>query len=138
MTDRRFSISFVARRFGMRVSALRYYDRIGLLKPAERRGNVRYYDRVELRRLALIHRLHRQGMVSLADTAALLSRGPAWHDVLRSSAGELRRRIEEMQAAHRTLEHLLQCPGRDPIRDCPYLHEEFETEVDAALAAQRG
>jgi MerR family transcriptional regulator, copper efflux regulator len=133
-----YSISRVARSFGMRVSALRYYDNVGLLKPAERRGNVRYYGPDELRRLALIRRLHQEGLVSLADTATLLGDaperpGPTWHTVLSSSARALQERIEHLQAAHGTLRHLLECPAPDPIRECPHLRGELDDAVAAAL-----
>ncbi|MEV0221683.1 MerR family transcriptional regulator [Streptomyces sp. NPDC050704] len=146
MRNERYSISFVARHFGMRVSALRYYDRLGLLTPVERKGNVRYYGRGELRRLALIQRLHRQGLVNLADTATLLADAPArgrekeqereqpgWHDVLSTSADALQERIRHLQDAHRTLEHLLACPDPDPVRECPYLREQLDDAVDTAL-----
>ncbi len=117
----RYSISLVARCFGLRVSALRYYGR------------------GELRRLALVQRLHQQGLVSLADTATLLANAPActpptWHDVLGTSAEALRARIEDLRAAHDTLQHLLECPDPDPIRQCPYLREQLDDAVDTALA----
>jgi DNA-binding transcriptional MerR regulator len=136
--DQRYSISLVARCFGMRVSALRYYDRVGLLTPAERRGNVRYYGRGELRRLALIQRLHQQGLVSLADTATLLADAPerarpTWHDVLSRSAHALQTRIRHLQAAHDTLRHLLECPDAHPVKQCPYLREQLDDAVDTAL-----
>jgi DNA-binding transcriptional MerR regulator len=83
MTDERYSISQVARCFGVPVSTLRYYDDLGLLPAAERRGNVRHYGREQLRRLALIQRLHHRGLVGLADTAVLITESPAGGPTLR-------------------------------------------------------
>src|SRR5262245_55964482 len=39
---------------GVRTSALRYYEAIGLLRPAGRQGARRWYDEAGLRRLAAI------------------------------------------------------------------------------------
>ena len=129
------SISEVARSFGVPVSTPRYYDELGLLPPAARRGNVRYYGRTELRRLALIRRLHHQGMVSLADTAALLTDQPdrAARDVLTSTVGTIKQRIEDLTTAQRLLEHLLTCPDPDPVRNCTYLRAELEETVADAV-----
>ena len=48
------TISQVARQIRLRPSAIRYYERIGLLPPAERLGGERRYDSTVLYRLAII------------------------------------------------------------------------------------
>jgi MerR family transcriptional regulator, copper efflux regulator len=131
-----YSISEVARFFGVRVSTLRYYDELGLLTPSGRRGNVRHYGHAELLRLALIQRLHHQGLVSLADTATLLTDSddrPPDRDVLGSSLAAITRRIEDLTAARAALEHLLTCPKPDPVRNCAYLRAELDQAVADAL-----
>ncbi|MCR8574152.1 hypothetical protein [Streptomyces sp. Isolate_219] len=45
----------------------------------------------------------------------------------------LQERVDQLQAAQLVLRHLLECPGRTPIRDCPYLRDEFDEAVDTAL-----
>jgi len=55
------TISQVAREIHVRPSAIRYYERIGLLPPAERRSGQRRYDRTVLYRLAIIHRARELG-----------------------------------------------------------------------------
>ncbi|MFI7129696.1 MerR family transcriptional regulator [Nonomuraea sp. NPDC050153] len=140
MTDERYSISQVARCFDVPVSTLRYYDELGLLPAAERRGNVRYYGHAELRRLALIQCLHHRGLVSLADTATLIAESPATNqpsgrEVLTTSIEAIRRRIDDLQAAQQLLEHLLTCPRTDPVRECAPLRTELGQAVDHALAA---
>jgi DNA-binding transcriptional MerR regulator len=123
----RYSISEVSRAFGVAVSALRYYDELGLLKPVERRGNVRYYGEEELRQLAWIQRLHHDGKVSLADTAALLEPEPrqASREVLERSIGDIKTRIASLRRAQRLLEHVMSCPRPDPVRHCEKLHAEL-------------
>ncbi|MFI6742452.1 MerR family transcriptional regulator [Nonomuraea sp. NPDC050451] len=140
MTDERYSISHVARCFDVPVSTLRYYDELGLLPAAERRGKVRHYGHAELRRLALIQRLHQRGLVSLADTATLIAESPAadqpsGREVLIASIGAIKSRIDDLQAAQLLLEHLLTCPRTDPVRECAHLRTELGQAVDHALAA---
>ncbi|WP_163510947.1 MerR family transcriptional regulator [Fodinicola acaciae] len=131
----RYSISEVSRAFGIAVSTLRYYDELELLKPAERRGNVRYYGEAQLRRLAWIRRLHHDGTVSLADTAALLAAEPRQESrqVLERSIGDIKTRIASLRRAQRLLEHVMSCPRPDPVRHCEKLHAELDKVVRQAL-----
>jgi MerR family redox-sensitive transcriptional activator SoxR len=55
------NISEVAREVGLRSSAIRYYEKIGLLPPAERKGKQRRYDTTALYRLAIIQRARQLG-----------------------------------------------------------------------------
>jgi MerR family copper efflux transcriptional regulator len=133
-----YSISQVARHFDIAVSALRYYDQVGLLRPAGRRGTVRTFGRDELRRLALIQLLHRDGMMPLADTAtAIAERSPGERvtarQVLEESIRVMHNQMERLREAQRALEHLLTCPREDPIRDCPVLHAQLERTIETAL-----
>jgi MerR family redox-sensitive transcriptional activator SoxR len=65
-------ISDVARRFGLRPSALRYYERIGIVPPPRRVNGRRRYDLEALRRLAVIQSARQAGF-SLDDVAELFS-----------------------------------------------------------------
>ena len=56
-----FTISQVARQLRLRASAIRYYERIGLLPPAERQSGQRRYDPTVLYRLAIIQRARQLG-----------------------------------------------------------------------------
>ena len=55
------TISEVARQVGLRPSAIRYYERIGLLPPAQRMSGQRRYDSTALYRLAIIQRARQLG-----------------------------------------------------------------------------
>ena len=55
------TISEVARQLRLRPSAIRYYERIGLLPPAERQSGQRRYDLTVLYRLAIIQRARQLG-----------------------------------------------------------------------------
>ena len=54
-------ISEVARQSGLRASAIRYYERIGILSPADRVSGQRRYDRTVLYRLAVVQRAREIG-----------------------------------------------------------------------------
>ena len=55
------TISEVARQVGLRASAIRYYERIGLLPRAPRINGQRRYDTTALYRLAIIQRARQLG-----------------------------------------------------------------------------
>lgn len=137
-----YSISDVARCFGTPVSTLRYYDELGLLPAAARRGRVRYYDHGQLRKLALIQRLHGQGMVNLADMTSLLSEAPSddppERELLAASYASITERIDALRVAQQLLEHLLSCPQANPVQECEYLRAEMDGAVAAALTRVDG
>jgi MerR family redox-sensitive transcriptional activator SoxR len=55
------SISEVATQIGLRPSAIRYYERIGILPPAHRVSGQRRYDVTALHRLVVIQRARQTG-----------------------------------------------------------------------------
>lgn len=55
------SISEVARQVGLRPSAIRYYEQMGILPPPERASGQRRYDKTVLYRLAVIQRARQAG-----------------------------------------------------------------------------
>ncbi|MBJ9696372.1 MerR family transcriptional regulator, partial [Burkholderia cenocepacia] len=129
------SISEVTRQFGIRASALRYYEEIGLLTPASRYSGRRHYGTSELKRLVLIQLLQDAGQLSLSEIADVLG-----HDsedvtraVLKSRISVLERQIKEARAAKRYLEHRLTCPREDPVNKCPVLDKEVSQWLDARL-----
>ncbi len=65
------TIGEVARRAGVRTSALRYYEEVGVLPPAERHGGQRRYDEAVLARLAVV-RLAQEVGFSVAEMRALV------------------------------------------------------------------
>jgi MerR family transcriptional regulator, redox-sensitive transcriptional activator SoxR len=74
MTEAELRIGEVAERAGVRASAIRYYERIGLLPEPERVSGQRRYPEAVFRRLALIDVSQRAGL-SLEEIADLLDAG---------------------------------------------------------------
>src|SRR3954469_3949378 len=69
-------IGDVAKRAGVNMSLIRYYERIGLLPAPERVSGQRRYDAAILRRLAVIDVAQRAGL-SLDEIAELVHAGNA-------------------------------------------------------------
>lgn len=85
------TVSEVARRSGFAPSALRYYERLGLLRAARSLGGQRRYERSVLRRLAFIRAARTVGLSLEEVTAALAGlpdgRTPTRADWARLSRG---------------------------------------------------
>ena len=128
----RLAIGELARRTGSATSALRYYERIGLLPPAERAGGRRHYPPASAERIALIRLYHDAGF-TLAEIRQLLAQGsrrrPTWTRLAERKIDELDARIAEAQHARTLLEHALGCPHRD-LLSCP----SFRAALQARLA----
>ena len=97
-----YTISQVARRFGLSRSTLLYYDAIGLLSPQKRSGaNYRLYSDEDLRTMEEISRLHRAGValkeiISIVHTRAS-RRGATLKRRLADIANEIQR-LKDQQA----------------------------------------
>lgn len=93
------TISQVADQIRLRPSAIRYYERIGLLPPAQRLSGQRRYDPRVLYRLAIIQRARQLGF-TLAEIRYLFF---GFRDVTRAS--ERWRTLSQRKLAE--LEHLM-------------------------------
>lgn len=105
----------VAERAGLRSSAIRYYERSGLIPPAGRRAGKRVYAPGVLDRLAVIDAGKRAGF-TLAELRGLLRAvtgrrppGPRWRALARAKAAELDARIAEARRMKRVLQKLARC-----------------------------
>ncbi|HDS1061208.1 Cu(I)-responsive transcriptional regulator [Pseudomonas putida] len=124
------NIGQAARRSGLSTKMIRYYESIGLLKPATRSDSgYRLYQAQDLHNLAFIKRSRDLGF-SLEEVGKLLT---LWQDRQRASADvkalamhhidELNRRIEELVSLRDTLSELVShCQG-DDRPDCPILKD---------------
>lgn len=65
-----WTISQIGKRVGLKPSAIRYYEEIGVLEPAQRVGGQRRYDEAALHRLVVVQRARALGF-SLAEVRAL-------------------------------------------------------------------
>jgi DNA-binding transcriptional MerR regulator len=133
------AIGELARQTGSATSALRYYERIGLLPPAERAGGRRHYPREIAERIALI-RLYQDAGFTLAEIRELLAdasrRRGSWRRLAERKIDELDARIAEAQYARRLLEHALGCSHRD-LFSCPNFLAALHTRLARGAASGR-
>ena len=125
-------IGELARRTGVATSALRYYERIGLLSPAERAGQRRRYTASSAERVALI-RLYQDAGFTLAEIRRLLaakSQGRrGWGDLAERKIAELDARIADAQQAKKLIKHALECPHPD-LLTCPNFRSAIEDHLE--------
>lgn len=115
MADGLLTVGEVAQRSGFAPSALRYYERKGLLHPTRTSGNQRRYDRAVLRRLAFVAAARHVGL-SLDEVRTALDglpegRTPTSEDWTRISAGWRDRLDEEIRALEAVRDGLDGCIG---------------------------
>lgn len=109
------TVSEVAERSGFAPSALRYYEREGLIRASRTTGNQRRYQRNVLRRLAFIRAARNVG-VRLDEVAAALAtlpdaRTPTRADWARLSRGWRERLDDQISALERLRTGLESCIG---------------------------
>lgn len=109
------TIGDMAVRSGVAPSALRYYEREGLIRATRTGGNQRRYERHELRRIAFI-RIAQQVGVSLEEIRGALSelpenRTPTKADWARLSARWRRKLEERITLMERLRDQLTGCIG---------------------------
>jgi DNA-binding transcriptional MerR regulator len=116
-------IDEVARRSGLRASAIRYYEERGLVDPVSRHSGRRWYGPVEIRRLAIIQYWQDSGLMSLDEIRDILA-GPAatrqWTQIIEARICALRAQIERMDAAREFLEHVLTHHPDTSPDGCPH------------------
>ncbi len=106
------SISEVAEQTGLRPSALRYYEEVGLISPAGRVSGRRHYDVSVLDRLGVVACAQEAGF-TIAEVRELLAGDddpPArWRALAERKLHEVDAIIEKAQATRRLLEESLRC-----------------------------
>jgi len=121
------SIGQLARGGGVPIDTVRYYERNGLLAPADRTASgYRKYGGAELRRLRFIRRAKALGF-TLDDIRQLLALSDE-QDVAKVRAAAQRKvddiaaRIDELERIRAGLQELIAaCPGHGRAEACPIL-----------------
>lgn len=121
------SIGQLAKRAGVPIDTVRYYERNGLLAPADRTASgYRQYGAVELRRLRFIRRAKALGF-TLDDIRGLLMLSDE-QDVAKvrhaaqRKVEEISERIAELERVRAGLMELISaCPGHGRAEACPIL-----------------
>ena len=109
------TIGEVARRAGVRTSALRYYEEVGVLPPAERSGGQRRYDEAILARLAVV-RLAQEVGFTVAEIRSLVDgfdgagvTSARWQELASRKLSEIEALIRRAEQMKQVLEESLHC-----------------------------
>jgi MerR family transcriptional regulator, redox-sensitive transcriptional activator SoxR len=109
------AISDVARVFGLRTSAIRYYEQIGILPPPVRKNGQRRYEKSVLYRLAVVQRARESGF-TLDEIHELFfgfrsaTRPPKrWHQLSERKIAELRSRMKQLKLMETLLKQMQGC-----------------------------
>ena len=122
--DAELDIAEVARLTGLAPSALRYYERKGLIEPSGRAGLRRQYPPGVVDRLALVLAASQAGF-GLDEIREVFDGRHADADVRAAIArkiDEIDRRIDVLSGVRERLAHATTCPS-SRLLDCPHLLE---------------
>ena len=118
------TISQVARQVGLQASAIRYYEQIGLLPPADRVSGQRRYDLTVLYRLSVIQRARQLGF-TLEEVRQLFfgfrdaPRASArWQSLCRKKMGELDALLNDIKTVRRLLRRMMSRCHCDTLDQC--------------------
>jgi len=130
VTDLLLSIGEVGARVGMAPSAIRYYERRGLLRPDARVSGQRRYRPETVRRLVFIGMLQDAGL-DLDEIDGVLHAGKveAWKAIARRRLGALDAEIERLQRARSYLEGAMLCRYDHPATDCRIMGAEIDRRL---------
>jgi MerR family redox-sensitive transcriptional activator SoxR len=130
------TIGEVAKRAGLRPSALRYYESAGLIPKPAREGGRRIYAADVVDRLAVIALAQSAGF-TLAEIRRLLgglgrrAPGERWRQLAEGKLAELDRRLEEVSRMKRLLAVLVAC-------ECPSVDDCGRALRDERFGGVRG
>lgn len=131
-------ISEVAKKSGVAASALRYYERKGLIQSQVREGARRKFSPAVLDQLALIA-LGQAAGFSLDEIRAMFTPGGEPNidrGMLASKADELDRMVKRLKAMSDGLRHAAACPAPNHAT-CPSFQRLLRAASSGALTARR-
>ncbi|PZN99375.1 MAG: MerR family transcriptional regulator [Hyphomicrobiales bacterium] len=132
-------IGEVSDRTGIRPSALRYYEEIGLISSLFRRGLRRQFSSDVLLQLKLIAMGQTAGF-SLDEIAGMFGKDRAPdlpRAMLHDKADALDRQIRELAALRDTLRHVADCPAPTHM-ECPTFRRLVELAGQHGVARAKG
>jgi len=129
-------IGELAQRTATTDSALRYYEKLGLVRPAERISGRRRYTPSSIEHVGLVHLCQDAGF-TLRETREFLHKsrsGREWRHLAERKIRELDARIADAQQAKRLLQHALNCAS-PTLSDCPNFQAAVTARINPAAGA---
>lgn len=142
LEEANLSVGVVAKRCGIKVSTLHFYEQKELIKSWRNQGNQRRYKRDVLRRISLIKAAQKMG-VSLTELAEVFASLPDkrtpnkddWRQLSKRWQVKLNQRIKYMEKLRDSLEGCIGC-GCLSMKNCPIYNPEDkfgETDSGAVI-----
>jgi len=137
MTDPSMTIGAVAARAGVATSAVRYYERRGLLAADARHSGQRRYSEPTLRRLVFIGMLQDAGL-TLDEIAAILDAPTVadWKAIGARRLELLDEEIGRLEQARTYLAGALLCRYDHPATDCHIMGAEIDRRLTTGITAR--
>lgn len=114
----------MAQQVGLRSSAIRYYEQLGILPPAQRIGGQRRYDVSVLHRLAVVQRARQTGF-TLEEVRELFfgfrESAPAsqrWQKLSRRKLEELEQLMAQIKTMRKLLQDMMECCHCETLDQC--------------------
>jgi len=116
-----YTIGQLAESCGVPTSAIRFWERRGLLSEPVRVGGQRRYTEDSRAEVALL-KLCQDAGFTLSEIRELGARREvdltSWRDMVKAKIADVEENLRKLQHTHEMLAHALECPERD-ITQCP-------------------
>lgn len=123
------NVGTAARRSGLPAKTIRYYEEIGLIRPARADNGYRDYSTDDIHRLSFLRRARGLGF-SIEDCRQLMAlyrdKSRASQDVriiAQSHVAAIEEKLRELQSMRKTLQTLIGACHGDDRPDCPILDD---------------
>lgn len=130
------NISQVSKATGLPAKTIRYYEDIGLVRPARHDNGYRDFSATDAHKLSFLARARSLGfpvescrsLLALYDDKSRASADVK--EIARQHLGEIDRKLTELHAMRNTLAHLIEACAGDDRPDCPILQDLATPSVD--------
>jgi MerR family copper efflux transcriptional regulator len=131
------NVGTAARRSGLPAKTIRYYEDIGLIRPARTQNGYRDYTGDDIHRLTFLRRARGLGF-SIENCRQLMAlyrdKGRASHDVREIAKGHveaIEEKVRELESMRATLQKLIHACHGDERPDCPILDDMAGAAAEA-------
>ncbi|WP_448213719.1 redox-sensitive transcriptional activator SoxR [Colwellia sp. MEBiC06753] len=145
MQEATWSVGRVAKRSGVKVSTLHYYEQIGLIKSWRNSGNQRRYKPEVLRRISVVKAAQKMG-VSLESIKQAFAKLPEnrtptkadWQKLARQWHQELNAKIKYLEELRDSIDGCIGC-GCLSLKSCPIYNPEdsLSAQGDGAVLLEQ-
>ena len=131
------NVGTAARRSGLPAKTIRYYEDIGLIRPARTQNGYRDYTGDDIHRLTFLRRARGLGF-SIENCRQLMAlyrdKGRTSHDVreiAKSHVVAIEEKVRELESMRATLQKLIHACHGDERPDCPILDDMAGAAAEA-------